>query len=186
MKPFYTESDFLAQLIKQDRQAFNYLYDNYSPALYGIILKMIKNEDTAQDLLQDVFIKIWKNCGKHDPSRGRFFTWMLHVTRNTCLDYLRLLHPEMLDVSLVGDMIENNQTAFTEIHSSDLKELISHLRKEQKILIEMVYWEGYTHEETAFRLQLPLGTVKSRIRDALKKIRFVLTNGLPKPVPVMN
>ena len=186
MKTLYTESDFLAQLVKQDRRAFNYLYDNYSPALYGIVLKMVKNKDTADDLLQYIFVKIWKNCEKHDPSQGRFFTWMLHVARNTCLDYLRMHRPEMLDVSIVGDMIENNQTIFTGVQSSDLKDLISQLRKEQKVLIEMVYWEGYTHEETASRLQLPLGTVKSRIRDALKKIRFILTSGLPNSVPVMS
>ena len=183
MKKLYLECDLIAQLVKQDRQAFNYLYDNYSAALYGVVFKIVKNEEIAQDLLQDTFVKIWKNCEQHDPEKGRFFTWMMHIARNICFDYLRTNRPETVDLIAVGDILENNQIIFPNIENNELEELISQLKKEQKVLIEMVYWEGYSHQETANRLKLPLGTVKTRVRDALKKLRFISGTAHSQPVP---
>ncbi len=186
MKSLYPEGDLIALLLKQDRHAFNYLYDNYSAPLYGVVLQIVKKEDASHDLLQDVFVKIWKNVARYDAGKGRLFTWMLHVARNTCFDYLRKQNPETLDVSKVGDMIEANQNLFPGIENNDLKELVMLLGKEHKAVIELVYWEGYTHEETACRLELPLGTVKTRIRKALNKLRFSFENTLRQPMPVLN
>ncbi|AEI47798.1 RNA polymerase sigma factor [Runella slithyformis] len=170
----YSESDLIGMLLKQDRHAFNYLYDNYSDALYGIVLKIVVKEEAAQDLLQEIFIKIWTNITRYDSGKGRFFTWMLNIARNSSIDYLRGQRAEIQDLESSVYWIESNQTVFGEIENNELRELVSQLKHEQKTIIEMVYWGGYTQNEAAKRLQLPLGTVKTRIRLAIKNLRFHL------------
>lgn len=174
--PHYSESELIGMLRKQDRQAFNYLYDNYSSALYGIVVKIVVKEEIAQDLLQEVFIKIWNNLSKYDTDKGRFFTWMLNIARNSSIDYLRGQRTEIQEIESVTYWIENNQKIFTDVESHELRELVSQLKQDQKTVIEMIYWQGFTQTETANYLQLPLGTVKSRIRSAVKTLRFYLSN----------
>ncbi|MFN8346587.1 MAG: RNA polymerase sigma factor [Spirosomataceae bacterium] len=172
----YSESELIGRLLKQDRQAFNYLYDNYSAALYGIIIKIVVREEAAQDLLQEIFIKIWINLSRYDAEKGRFFTWMLNIARNSSIDYLRGQRAEFMDLDLAAYRIESNQKVFHFVENNELRELVSRLKNDQKTIIEMVYWEGFTQIEIAHRLKLPLGTVKSRIRLAVKTLRFYLSN----------
>lgn len=174
--PHYSESELIGMLLKQDRHAFNYLYDNYSAALYGIVVKIVIKEEVAQDLLQEVFIKIWTNLSKYDAGKGRFFTWMLNIARNSSIDHLRGQRTEIQDIESATYWIENNQKIFTDVESNELRELVSRLKHDQKTIIEMVYWGGFTQTETATYLKLPLGTVKSRIRLAVKTLRFYLSN----------
>ncbi len=174
--PKYAECDLVGKLVQQDRQAFNYLYDNYSGALYGIVLKIVVKEEAAQDLLQEIFIKIWKNIPRYDAEKGRFFTWMLNIARNSSIDYLRGQHTEIQSLESSVYWIESNQKVFGELEGYELRELVAQLRHEQKTVIEMVYWEGFTQDETAKYLKVPLGTVKTRIRLAIKNLRFYLSN----------
>ncbi len=169
--PKLNESELLELLRRQDRRAFSYLYDNYSEALYGVVLKVVRTEETAQDLLQEIFVKIWKNIAQYDSSKGRLFTWMLNIARNTSIDYLRVNRLEIQDIDTAVYTVEQSQTIYEEINSNELKEVVSQLKPEQQTLIEMVYWGGYTHEEAAQRLDMPLGTVKTRVRSALRDLR---------------
>jgi RNA polymerase sigma factor (sigma-70 family) len=169
--PKYDESELVEMLRRQDRKAFNYLYDNYSDALYGVVLKLVRTEETAQDLLQEIFVKIWKNIVQYDVGKGRLFTWMLNIARNTSIDYLRVNRPEIQDIDSAVYVVESNQTIYNELDAKELREVVSQLKPEQQTLIEMVYWGGYTHEEAAQRLEMPLGTVKTRVRSALKDLR---------------
>ncbi|WP_428668018.1 RNA polymerase sigma factor [Runella sp.] len=180
--PLYSECDLVALLVKKDIRAFSYLYDNYSAAMYGVIFKAVGNEETSQDLLQDVFVKIWKNIDRYDAGKGRLFTWMLNIARNTSFDHLRTNRHEILELSSINDIAANNQNVFFGFDNNDVKELVSMLKSEQKIIIELVYWQGYTHEEAAERLKLPLGTIKTRVRTALRNLRFIL---LPPPTAVL-
>lgn len=170
----YAENELLEMLSQQDRKAFNYLYDNYSEALYGILIKIVQEEDVAQDLLQDTFVKIWKKISHYDSSKGRLFTWMLNIARNCAIDFLRARRPEMIEIEKAATSIEERQAIFGLMDSHELRELVSTLKTEHRLLIEMVYWGGYTHEETAKKLQLPLTTVKTRIRTAIIKLRGCL------------
>jgi RNA polymerase sigma-70 factor (ECF subfamily) len=170
----YSENELIGRLLRQDRQAFNYLYDNYSAALYGIVIKIVIKEEAAQDLLQEIFIKIWANLSKYDAGKGRFFTWMLNIARNSSIDYLRGQRTELMDLDSATYRIESNQKVFNHVENNELRELVSRLKNDQKTIIEMVYWEGFTQIEIANRL--PLGTVKSRIRLAVKTLRFYLSN----------
>lgn len=171
--PKLDENELLDMLRRQDRKAFNYLYDNYSDALYGVVLKVVRTEEIAQDLLQDIFVKIWKNVEKYNPEKGRLFTWMLNIARNTSIDYLRVNRLEIQDIDSSVYAVEQNQTIYNELDSKELKEIVSRLKPEQQQLIEMVYWGGYTHEEAAQRLDMPLGTVKTRVRNALRDLRKI-------------
>ncbi|MCU0340454.1 MAG: sigma-70 family RNA polymerase sigma factor [Spirosomaceae bacterium] len=169
----YSEEELIELLRRQDRKAFNYLYDNYSDAIYGIVLKVVHTEEVAQDLMQDIFVKIWKNITQYDGSKGRLFTWMLNVARNSAIDYLRIKRPEIQDIDTAVYLVEGGQKAHDDWTTPELQEIVSRLRPEQQKLIEMVYWGGYTHEETAKQLDMPLGTVKTRVRGALQDLRKI-------------
>ncbi|WP_428660955.1 RNA polymerase sigma factor [Runella sp.] len=169
--PKYDEGELVEMLRLQDRKAFNYLYDNYSDALYGVVLKVVRTEETAQDLLQEIFVKIWKNITQYDVGKGRLFTWMLNIARNTSIDYLRVNRPEIQDIESAVYWVEEHQEIYNDLDAKELREIVSQLKPEQQTLIEMVYWGGYTHEETAQRLEMPLGTVKTRVRSALRDLR---------------
>lgn len=85
----YTEQELVQGLRNHDQTIFGYLYDHYSPALYGVVLKVLNDETTASDVLQEVFLKIWRGIDKYDTEKGRLFTWMLNIARNTAIDALR-------------------------------------------------------------------------------------------------
>lgn len=169
----YSEEELTQLLRRQDRKAFNYLYDNYSDAIYGIVLKVVQTEEVAQDLMQDIFVKIWKNIAQYDGSKGRLFTWMLNIARNSAIDYLRIKRPEIQDLNTTVYSIESSQNIHEEWATDELKEIVTRLKPDQQKLIEMVYWGGYTHEETAKHLDMPLGTVKTKVRSALQDLRKI-------------
>ncbi|HEV7382802.1 MAG TPA: sigma-70 family RNA polymerase sigma factor [Dyadobacter sp.] len=175
-KVTYTESELIVQLKGNNRDAYEYLYDRYSPALYGIILKVIKDEEKAADSMQDTFLKIWKNISRYDPEKGTLFTWVLNVARNTAIDKLRMdvKTDKVVSLSTVTDSeVATVATYIPPINLIDLRAIVSRLLPERRVLIEMVYFDGYTHEEAAETLQVPLGTVKSRIRKSLQELRYV-------------
>jgi RNA polymerase sigma factor (sigma-70 family) len=173
-KPACTEHELIQQLRYNKREAFEYLYDNYSPALFGIVYRILKNEEEAADTLQDSFLKIWKNFPSYKSEKGTLFTWMLNIARNSAIDKLRaearvvslvrLESVQEIDLTSLG-IVNMTHTA------ADIRILVERLVPERKLLIEMVYFQGYTHEEVSEKLGLPLGTVKSRIRRALGELR---------------
>lgn len=173
----YTEKELIALLKQRDEKAFSYLYDNYSGALYGIILQILENTELANDVLQEVFINIWRKIDTYDPAKGRLYTWMLNISRNASIDQLRSKNyqnsqknqsiPENVD-ALGGSSIQMS------IDSIGLKKMLEKLKMEQRVLIELAYFKGYTHEEIAEMEDIPLGTVKTRIRNALIQLRTLL------------
>lgn len=186
MKRSYAEDELVILLANRDLMAYSYLYDHYSKALYGSLLKLVKKEEVAQDLLQDVFVKIWKSAGQYDASKGRFFTWLLNIALNTGRDYLRTQQHEMVELSTVDSLMDAPENVFRDFDTHDVKELMCRLKEDYKVVIEMVYWQGYTHEETAIRLNLPLGTVKTRVRKALNELRDSVEKSLRQPIPVLS
>ncbi len=164
----------------QERKAsgFDYLYDNYSGALYAVIFKVVRDEETASDLLQEVFVKIWNNASGYDASKGRLYTWMLNIARNRSIDFLR---SKAHNKSQKTNSIEDNVYAVDQANQTSLKtdtigvrEFVDKLKDKHRDIIELVYFQGYTQEETAEELGIPLGTVKTRSRAAIKKLRELL------------
>lgn len=162
----------------KDQAAFARLYDNYSGAIYSIILQIVNDEELANDILQEVFINIWRKIEMYDAEKGRLFTWMLNIARNASIDMLRSRGyrnskknqsiQENVDISVPGNTEQMN------IDSIGLKKLLEKLKPEQRVLIDLSYFKGYTHEEIAEQENIPLGTVKTRIRNALIQLREIL------------
>lgn len=173
----YTEEELVLLLKQNNEIAFRYLYDNYSGALYTVINKIIKDKDAADDLIQDVFFKIWKNFANYQPEKSRLFTWMMNIARNAAIDAYR--SDKVSNRSAIQDIetsvnsidLKQNQTIETDVVG--LRDLVDRLRPERKQLIDLAYFEGFTQEEIADKLQMPLGTVKTRIRSALQELRTV-------------
>jgi len=173
----YNEQELVSLLINRDNQAFAYLYDNYSGALYGIILQILDNTELSNDVLQEVFINIWRKIESYDPSKGRLYTWMLNIARNASIDTLRSKSfqnsqknqsfPENVDGLSVG-------TSQLNIDNIGLRKMLEKLKGDQRVLIDLAYFKGYTHEEIADIEGIPLGTVKTRIRTALQQLRNIL------------
>ncbi len=168
------DTNTLPNLLKtKSSKVFNILYDNYSPALFGIICRMVKNTATAQELLQDVFVKVWKNMDNYDTSKGTLFTWLLNITRNACIDYLRSsrykiehrLNAEISDSNVVLTGLDYNPD------KSELRNMALKLNHKYRQIIDLVYFWGYTQEEVSKMLRIPLGTVKTRSRSGIKELR---------------
>jgi RNA polymerase sigma-70 factor (ECF subfamily) len=153
------------------------LYDMYSSSLYGIIFRIVQHEEIAEDLLQDTFVRIWNSFSSYDASKGRLFTWMVNIARNISIDKTR--SKDFRNSSKTED-IENNVLSL-EMRADNtlnpetmgLKELVAKLKPEQKIILDMVYFRGFTHAEVSEELEIPLGTVKTRLRNAIISLRKV-------------
>ncbi|MCW3116543.1 MAG: sigma-70 family polymerase sigma factor [Chitinophagaceae bacterium] len=173
----YGEAELVTQLQHRNNQAFTYLYDNYSKALYGVISQIVPDRESADDILQEVFINIWRKIETYDISKGRLFTWMLNIARNAAIDKIRSksyrneLKNQALpdDVSMLGDQFVKSKADET-----GLKKVLGKLKKEQRELIELSYFQGFTQEEISKGLNIPLGTVKTRMRSALLQLRSMI------------
>jgi RNA polymerase sigma factor (sigma-70 family) len=172
----YSEEELVALLYQKDMKAFEYLYDNYSDALYGITLKIVRgDEDLAHDVLQEAFVKIWKNFEKYDRQKSSLFTWMLNITRNHAIDTLRSKRYKYEIQSLDNNVrIAEPLAGQTNTDTLGVKQAVETLLEpEQQQVIDAIYFNGLTQEEAAKELNIPLGTVKTRVRIALRELRKI-------------
>ena len=172
----YSEQELVVALKAKDEQAFSYLYDHYSGSLYSIVLQIVKSPEVASDVLQEIFINIWRRIDSYDPIKGRLFTWMLNISRNASIDMLRSKNYQnsQKNQEITDNVYGNDQVTQTSIDSIGLTKFLGKLRPEQRVLIELAYFKGYTHDEIAQIEDIPLGTVKTRIRNALLQLREYL------------
>ena len=172
------EKELIERLRNRDQSAFDYLYDHYSGALNSIVLRIVRNEDVAEEVLQDIFLKIWDRMATYDSSKGRLFTWMLNIARNQAIDKTR--SKEMSqgrktdDIDYLVNKIDRQESAELQIEAIGLKEVLTKLPEEQRFVIDQLYLKGYTQSEVAEEFGIPLGTVKTRTRMALKELRSIL------------
>lgn len=163
-------------LLKQkSRQGFDYLYGQYSGALFGIVRRVITDEETARDVLQEVFVKIWNNIDKFDATKGRLYTWMLNLARNTAIDKLRSKGEIMQGKIQTGeDIVYKQEQGLKTEQQTDtigLKAIVAEMQPEHKTIVELAYFKGYTLDEISKALDIPLGTVKTRMRKAISLLR---------------
>lgn len=172
------ENELVILLKKQDKAALEYLYDHYSAALYGIILRIVKKEEVAEEVMQDAFCKIWKNIASFDPEKGRLFTWMLNISRNLAIDKTRSREirkeqkSDQLD-NIVHKVDRENYEEFSP-ETIGVRELLNNLNPDQRKVVDLLYFQGYTQSEVAEEHQIPLGTIKTRLRIALKNLRKIV------------
>jgi RNA polymerase sigma factor (sigma-70 family) len=174
----YTETELVLLLKERDQSAFGYLYDNYSGALFNIVLAIIPDRELASDVLQEVFVKIWRQVALYDATKGRLFTWMMNIARNASIDVLRSksYNNSQQNRELTENVYANAGTTVTNTDKIGLRKVVQSLKDEYKILVELSYFEGYTQDEISKMLNIPLGTVKTRLRNALLQLRELVKN----------
>lgn len=167
----------MALLQQREEQAFSYLYDNYSGALLGVICGIISDRELAHDVLQNVFINIWRKIESYDPAKGRLFTWMLNIARNASIDEIRSrgYRDTQRNQPIAEDAELPGAVTIPVVDDVGLKKVLRNLKDEWRTLIELSYFQGFTHEEIAKMQGLPLGTVKTRIRTALIQLRTMIS-----------
>ena len=174
----YREEELVMLLQAGEQQAFSYLYDNYAGALNGIITRMVEDRQLAEDILQEAFIKIWNNFSNYDPEKGRLFTWMLNITRNLTIDTLRSKGYKKQrkisgDENSVSNYSSDNKVA-ERFDTIGLRKRLINLKPEQRSIIDLAYFNGYTQDEISKEMGIPLGTVKTRMRSAILELRKLL------------
>lgn len=171
----YTEGELVAQLKQKSKAGFDYLYKQYSAALYGVVRRVISDEQVAQDVLQEAFVKIWNNIEKFDPSKGRLYTWMLNLARNSAIDKLRSKGEIMKGKIQTGEdsvyKMENEARTEQDTDTIGLRNTVGGLKPEYRSIVELAYFKGFTLDEISKTLDIPLGTVKTRMRKAISLLR---------------
>jgi RNA polymerase sigma-70 factor (ECF subfamily) len=173
------EADLINLLKAHNDAAFNYLYENYSKALFNVIFQILQNQEQSEDVLQEAFVKIWKNVAQYESSKGTLFTWMLNICRNQAIDKTR---SKLFKNNLQNQSIENNVGVFNQLENQfkpeyiGLKKLANDLKPEHREIIDLIYYKGYTQNDAAEHLQMPLGTVKTRCRAALLELRKIFNH----------
>ncbi|MEM1340080.1 MAG: sigma-70 family RNA polymerase sigma factor [Bacteroidota bacterium] len=168
------ERHIVELLQERDEKAISLLYDHYADTLYGVAYKVVKDEDMAQDVVQESFVKIWKKSDSYDASKAKLFTWLFRITRNTAIDKLRSANTKtdkeiQIDVSDVYNLGE--QAIKPEF--LDVKENLAKIESKYRIVLEALFFEGMTQQEASDELDIPLGTIKSRLKIGLREMRKI-------------
>jgi RNA polymerase sigma-70 factor (ECF subfamily) len=170
-----TEEQLVLSLRNHEKVAIEALYDMYSASLYGVISRIVIDTAIAEDVLQETFVKIWHSFSSYSTEKGRLFTWMINIARNLAIDKIR---SKDFKNQNKNQEIENNVTSIDEQNSTiykpelmGVKDLVQTLKPEQKSIIDLVYFKGYTHVEAADELGIPLGTIKTRLRMGIQQLR---------------
>lgn len=171
----YTEAELLQGLRLRSNKAYHYLYMHYRGALYNVILQLIQDKETAADVLQEVFTTVWQQIDKYDENKGRLFTWLVRLTRNAAINKLR---SKVYKSQAKNDNLDNYVTSIEENNSEPdninrigLRKQVHQLREDYKNVIELSFYNGFTQDEIAKALNIPIGTVKTRLRNALLELR---------------
>lgn len=169
------EEQLIAGLRAQNRKTVEYLYDKYSRALFAVISRIITDKDIAEEVFHDAFIKITRKIDSYEESKGRLYTWMANICRNAAIDKTRSKEfSKSSKTNTIDDYVyglESGSGTSELVDGIGVKELLTDLNEEQRFVIECIYFKGYTHSEISEEFDLPLGTVKSRIRAAINVLK---------------
>jgi RNA polymerase sigma factor (sigma-70 family) len=179
------DNTLIQQLKNKDERALSLLYDKYSGAIYSVILKMIRDEGKAQNLLQDTFITVWYKAESYDTNKGRFYTWVYRIAKNKTLNVLRksdlLIQTDDFSVYDTKEDAISIDSEYLELNGA-----VTTLEAHHKEAIELVYFKGLTHKEAHQEMDVPLGTFKSYIRQALKQLRETYAKTLSLILLILN
>lgn len=176
---FLNEDKLIEAIKEKNRVGAEALYDMYAKSLFGVLFKMVKDQELAEDLLQQSFIKIWTSIDYYDVSRGKLFTWMAAIVRNLGKDSLRSkyyrqgLTTEPFELHF--DYIEKHNTVTLNTDTIGIANCVSNLKAEHREILDLIYFQGYTQAEAAEKLNMPLGTLKTKCRKALCEMRGVFS-----------
>jgi RNA polymerase sigma-70 factor (ECF subfamily) len=172
------ESDLITAVKQGDQQALSELYDRYGAALYGVVLRIVQSEEKAKEVLQDVFLKIWRNAGTFDESKGKFFTWAVNIARNTAIDVTRSSDFRQNQKTDPFDLLvyqSYHPASETYTDHIGLREIVGALDEKLRTVVDLAYFQGYSQAEIEEEMNIPIGTVKTRLRLAMRELRRVFS-----------
>jgi RNA polymerase sigma-70 factor (ECF subfamily) len=168
----------ILQFQKKDVKAYEKLYNLYCNSISGVVNNIVKNNDVAQEITQDVFIKAWNNAESYSSKKGRFFTWILNIARNSAIDYTRSKKfkqsKQNLNADFLVDILETSSSLDSTTNTIGLKEFVTKLGDSCKSVIELLYFKGFTQKEASEELSMPIGTIKTRNRTCIGELRTML------------
>jgi RNA polymerase sigma-70 factor (ECF subfamily) len=172
------DATLVHRFLQRDVSAFEELYDRHSRIVYALVLRILQQASTAEEVVQDIFLQLWRNAAQYDGSRGPFVPWLLTLARNRALDQLRLkserqrrCEAQTAELPPVTTVPDFEGSLDEKRRAKRVRELMASLNPQQKRAIELAYFEGLSHSEIANALKEPLGTVKSWIRNGLLRLR---------------
>ena len=173
-----TQDDLLVLIANKDQKAFTHIYDMYSKSLYSVINNLVRDREEAEDVLQEVFVKIWKNIETYNESKGRFYTWILNIARNTSIDKLRSKGFNNSRKNLSSDnfvhLLDDSNRLTNRIDTIGIQDFVKKLKPKCIQIIELLFFKGYTQQEASDELEIPLGTVKTHNRNCINDLRTYL------------
>ncbi len=178
-KPYWYMSVLLEKHIvellqERNEKAISLLYEHYGDTLYGVAKKVVGNEELAQDVLQESFVKIWKKSDSYDATKAKLFTWLFRITRNTAIDKLRSVNTKS-DKEIQMDVSDVYNLGVGGINPElmDIRENLDKIEDKYKIVLEALFFQGMTQQEASDELDIPLGTIKSRLKIGLRELKKI-------------
>ncbi len=168
------ESEIITALKDGDKNALGIVYDRYGAALYGVVLRIVQSPEVAEEVVQDAFVKIFRNINSYDENKGRFYTWALNIARNTAIDATRSSDFKNRQKTDQFDFVVYSHThpaTSTSVETIGLREIVNKLDEKHRAVIELAYFQGYTQSEIEQEMNIPIGTVKTRLRLAIRELR---------------
>jgi RNA polymerase sigma-70 factor, ECF subfamily len=171
--PRNADETIIELLRSRNADGVSLLYDKYSGALFGTIFRVVQSKEVAEEVLQDTFTKAWRNIDSYDTTKGRLYTWLINIARNTAIDATRAKNYKQQNQPLdnVVNTIDAQQSTSINPDALDIQRLTEKLAPEYKVLIDLIYFQGFTQAEAAEHLTMPLGTVKTRLRAAMAMLK---------------
>ncbi|WP_223032916.1 RNA polymerase sigma factor [Hanstruepera marina] len=168
------EIEIVTLLEKGDKRAISLLYENYADALFGVISKVITDPEMAQDALQETFIKVWKKAKTYDPNKAKLFTWLYRIAYNTSIDKVRSSsNKTKKEVQIQDSNVYKLTSDGLNQDVMDIKKHLNTLDDKYQIVIQALFFEGMTQQEASDELEIPLGTIKSRLKIGLRELKKI-------------
>ncbi|APX99786.1 RNA polymerase sigma-70 factor (ECF subfamily) [Lacinutrix venerupis] len=165
---------------EKDEKAFEKLYNMYSESMHGVIYNIVRDHDIAQEVMQDVFIKAWHKSDSYNSKKGRFFTWILNISRNAAIDKTRSKSfknsSKNLSSDYFVDIIPTQDDLNTSTDAIGIAKYVGKLAEKCKKVIDLLYFKGYTQKEASETLEIPIGTIKTHNRNCIKELRELVLN----------
>ncbi len=165
---------------QKDIKAFERLYEMYSVNMKSVIYNIVRNEEDTEEILQDVFVKAWNSAESYSSKKGRFYTWLINISRNAAIDKTRSKDykkgKQNSDATFFVDIFESYDNLDNRVDAIGIKKYLGNIKDKCKVLIELIYFKGYTQKEVSEEIKIPLGTVKTNLRKCISDLRKVVLN----------
>lgn len=174
------DQELIEQVKKGDKTAFKSIYSRFSQVTYNLALRILKDKEDAEEVVQEIFLQIWNKAYSYDPGRGAVSTWVVNIARSRSIDKLRTVGYRNKNVEINEEKVNSNADLSRTIEDRDesknvIRQALDSLPDKQRIAIELVYFGGLTHIEAAEELEEPVGTIKTRIRLGVMKLKDKIT-----------